>query len=71
MKQLLMMAFLLTASAAQATDPVAEGMLIAESSILVRGMMESFGSQGVARHYTIALIVYIVRSSGRSEVASG
>ena len=31
MKQLLMMAFLLTASAAQATDPVAEGMLIAES----------------------------------------
>ena len=34
------------------------GMLIAESSILVRGMMESFGSQGVARHYLVALLVY-------------
>lgn len=34
------------------------GMLIAESSILVRGMMDSFGSQGVARHYLVALLVY-------------
>lgn len=36
------------------------GLLIAESSILTRGMMASFGSAGVARHYAVALAVYLV-----------